>query len=137
MPGSHYPRSSVEHRSEIVAVPQFGLTGRELIRTGNFSARCAATAALTAELGEANAAHTQSPVCLNAKPPWASIAVRNTSSWAARAARMPSASFSYRRVEPSTSVNRNVTTPKEQPPSCRRHGHRAVPLETTAISRSV
>jgi hypothetical protein len=37
------------------------------IRTGNSSARCAATAALTADLGEENAAHTPSPVWLNKK----------------------------------------------------------------------
>ena len=82
------------------------------IRTGNSTARCAATAASTADLGEANAATTPSPVCLNKKPPCASIAARNTSSCAASATRMPSASFSHRRVEPSTSVNRNVTTPE-------------------------
>ena len=82
------------------------------IRTGNCSARCAATAASTAYLGEANAAHTPSPVCLNMKPPCASIAERNTSSCAASATRIPSASFSHRRVEPSTSVNRNVTSPE-------------------------
>ena len=82
------------------------------IRTGNSSARCAATAASTADLGEANAAHTPSPVCLNNQPPCASIAARNTSSWAASATRIASASVSHRRVEPSTSVNRNVTTPE-------------------------
>ena len=82
------------------------------IRTGNSSARCAAIAASTADLGDANAAHTPSPVCLNNKPPCASIAVRNTSSWAASATRIASASASHRRVEPSTSVNRNVTTPE-------------------------
>src|SRR6202044_409096 len=70
------------------------------------------TAAFTADLGEANAAHTPSPVCLNNQPPCASIAERNTSSWAASATRIPSASASHRRVEPSTSVNRNVTTPE-------------------------
>jgi hypothetical protein len=36
----------------------------------------------------------------------------HTSSWAASAARIPWASASHRRVEPSTSVNRNVTTPE-------------------------
>src|ERR1700688_1603501 len=82
------------------------------IRTGNSSARCAATAASTADLGDANAAHTPSPVCLNNQPPCASIAVRNTSSWAVSATRIASASVSHRRVEPSTSVNRNVTTPE-------------------------
>ena len=29
MPGGHHPRSAVEHRPEIVAVPQLGLTGRD------------------------------------------------------------------------------------------------------------
>jgi hypothetical protein len=82
------------------------------IRTGNSSARCAVIAASTADLGEANAAHTPSPVCLNNQPPCASIALRNTSSWAASAARIPSASASHRRVDPSTSVNKNVTTPE-------------------------
>jgi hypothetical protein len=62
------------------------------IRTGNSSFRCAATAASTADLGEANAAHTPSPVCLNSQPPCASIALRNTSSWAASASRIASAS---------------------------------------------
>src|SRR4029077_5134608 len=52
------------------------------------------------------------PVCLNNQPPCASIALRNTSSWAASATRISSASASHRRVEPSTSVNRNVTTPE-------------------------
>jgi hypothetical protein len=33
------------------------------------SARCAVIAASTADLGEANAAHTPSPVCLNNQPP--------------------------------------------------------------------
>jgi hypothetical protein len=50
--------------------------------------------------------------CLNNHPPRASIALRSTSSWAASAARIPSASASHRRVEPSTSVNKNVTTPE-------------------------
>jgi hypothetical protein len=36
------------------------------------------TAASTAERGDENTAHTPSPVCLNIKPPCASIAVRNT-----------------------------------------------------------
>ena len=63
-------------------------------------------------VGEANTAHTLSPVCLNRKPLCASIAVRNTSSWAMSAARIAGASASHRRVEPSTSVNKNVTTPE-------------------------
>jgi len=63
-------------------------------------------------VGEANTAHTLSPVCLNRKPLCASIAVRNTLSWTASAACIACASVSHRRVEPSTSVNKNVTTPE-------------------------
>jgi transposase InsO family protein len=74
------------------------------------------------DLGDANAATTPSPVWLNRKPSWDSIAMRNTSSWAARAARMPSASVSHRRVEPSISVNRNVTTPEGGAPADTRTG---------------
>jgi hypothetical protein len=43
------------------------------------------------------------------------MAERNTSSWAARAALIASASASHRRVEPSTSVNKNVTAPDGGP----------------------
>ncbi len=82
------------------------------IRAGSSNPRCAATAASTADLGEPNAAHIPSPVCLNMNPPCAAIAERNTSSWAASATRMASESASHRRVEPSISVNRNVTTPE-------------------------
>jgi hypothetical protein len=49
---------------------------------------------------------------LNNQPPCPSIAERNTSSCAARAFRIKSASASHRRVDPSTSVNKNVTTPE-------------------------
>src|ERR1700733_10546555 len=56
------------------------------------------------------------------KPPCVSIAERNTASWAANAARMAFASFSHRRVEPSTSVNRNVTTPEGGPSADTRTG---------------
>jgi hypothetical protein len=42
----------------------------------------------------------------------ARFALRNISSWTANATRIASASASHRRVEPSTSVNRNVTTPE-------------------------
>ncbi len=41
------------------------------------------------------------------------VDLRRTLSWAASAARIPSASASHRRVDPSTSVNKNVTTPEE------------------------
>jgi hypothetical protein len=51
-------------------------------------------------------------VCLNNQPPCASIALRSPESCAASATRIAVASASHRRVEPSTSVNKNVTTPE-------------------------
>src|SRR5258705_6634630 len=68
------------------------------------------------------------------------------SSWTRNAARIASASASHRRVDPSISVNRNVTTPEGAPPS--RHflgpphrpveaevsGHRAVAIPIVAIA---
>jgi hypothetical protein len=77
----------------------------------------ASSTTATADLGDANAATTPSPVWLNNNPSWASTAARNTSSCASSAARIASASDSHRRVEPSISVNRNVTTPEGGPPS--------------------
>jgi len=60
----------------------------------------------------------------------ASMAERKTSSWVASAARTPSASASHRRVEPSTSVNRNVTTPEGGPPADTRTGCHTKPTST-------
>ena len=78
-------------------------------------------------------AHTPSPVCLNSQPPCPSIAPRNTSSWAARAGRMPFASASHRRVEPSTSVNRNVTTPEGAGTPAQCHNRYAATLHIAGI----
>ena len=79
--------------------------------TGKPNPRCAVTAASIAPLPDGKAAHTPSPVCLNNQPPWPSIAARNTSSCAAKSTRIASGSVSHRRVEPSISVNKNVTVP--------------------------
>ena len=113
MPGGHHPRRTVQHRTEVIRPP----AARPRRSPAPSAPATPAPAARPPphppqHLGDANAAHTPSPVCLNMKPPCASISPRNTSSWAASAARMPSASASHRRVEPSTSVNRNVTTPE-------------------------
>ena len=89
MPGGHHPRRTIQHRTEVVA--------RHAARLRRSPAPSApATPAPAARppphppqtCGEANAAHTPSPVCLNNQPPCASIAERNTSSWAASAARI-------------------------------------------------
>ena len=63
------------------------------------------------------------PVWLNKKPSCASIEERNTSSCAIRAARIAAASASHRRVDPSISMNRNVTTPDGTPADTRTECH--------------
>ena len=63
------------------------------------------------DTGQVDAAQMPSPVCLNNQPPCASIASRSTSSCAVNAVRIASASASHRRVEPSTSANRNIYLP--------------------------
>src|SRR6516165_3066740 len=82
------------------------------MRTGNPNSRCASIAAFTADIGDAKAATKPSPVWLNKNPSYASMAVRNTLSCTTSAARIACASASHRRVDPSTSVNKNVTTPE-------------------------
>ena len=64
-----------------------------------------------------NVATTPSPVWLNRNPSYDSISVRSTSSCASSAAGIASASVSHRRVEPSISVNKKVTTPEGGPPA--------------------
>jgi hypothetical protein len=77
--------------------------------------------ACLSKFGDANAAHTVTGV-LEQPTPVALDRRAQHLSWAASAARMPSASASHRRVEPSTSVNRNVTTPEGGPPADTRKG---------------
>jgi hypothetical protein len=60
--------------------------------------------------------HTPRHRCASTTSPRAPLSPpRSTSSCAARAIRIPSESASHRRVEPSTSVNRNVTIPEGEP----------------------
>lgn len=103
--------------------------------TGSANACCAATAASMAARAEPNAAHTPSPVCLNSQPPRVSIADRRTSSWSMSAVRIASGSASHRRVEPSISVNRNVTVPEGRcSPTGRERTHRLIRPRSARIA---
>ena len=70
------------------------------------------TAAATACAGVGKAAENESPPVANTKPCSAAMASRMMRSWTARLAAIPSPSVSQRRVDPSTSVNRNVMVPE-------------------------
>ena len=112
VPGGHHPRSTIEHRTEIVPIAQLGFAGRQPHPHRQLQRPLRGHRRINRNLGEANAAHTPSPVCLNNQPPCAPIADAQHLVMGGHAARIASASASHRRVEPSTSVKRNVTTPE-------------------------
>jgi hypothetical protein len=58
-----------------------------------------------------NTAWNPSPVVFTTEPPCRATASRRISSWRANAACIASGCSSHRRVEPSMSVNKNVTVP--------------------------
>ena len=101
MPGSHHPRGPVEHRPEVVPVPQFGLTGRHPHPHRQLQRALRRDRSVNGGLRRGERGTTPSPVWLNKKPSCASIEERSTSSCATSAARIASASDSHRRVDPS------------------------------------
>ena len=76
------------------------------------SSRCAANPAAIALAARLNTAPKPSPAVENTWPPLASIALRRISSWRANAAPIASGNESHNGVDPSMSVNRNVTVPE-------------------------
>jgi len=76
------------------------------------SARCASTHAATAATGSANAAWKASPIVLKWYPPWARMAAARMALCRSSATRIVVRSRSHRRVDPSMSVNRKVTSPE-------------------------
>ena len=77
MPGGHHPRRTVQHRTEVVPVAQLCLTGRQPHPHRQLQRPLRSHRGIHRDLGEAKAAHTPSPVCLNMKPPCASIAAQH------------------------------------------------------------
>ena len=76
------------------------------------SARCASTTASSAAAASANTAKNPSPSTWSSWPPCAASAARISSRCRDRTGAQPEAPRAWtRRVEPSTSVNRNVTSP--------------------------
>ncbi len=108
----HHPRRTVKHRTEVIPLAQLGLAGRQPHPHRQLQRPLRSHRSIDRRPGRGEGgAHPVAGV-LEQKPPCASISPRSTSSWAASATRIASASASHRRVEPSTSVNRNVTTPE-------------------------
>jgi hypothetical protein len=109
--GGHHPRCTVEYRTEVIPVTQFGLAGRQPHphRQFQFALRGYGSIHRCPWWRECGA-HTIAGVL---EQPTAVRLDRFTQyvSCAAMAARMALASASHRRVDPSTSVNKNVTAP--------------------------
>src|SRR6478672_3358332 len=115
MPGGHHPRSAVERRSEVVPVAQLCLPGPNAhpqLHPTPCRDRSIDSRPRPGERGN----HALTGVA-EQKPSCTSIEERNTSSCAIRALRIASAADSHRRVDPSISVNTNVTTPEGGPPA--------------------
>src|SRR5215217_5024486 len=80
------------------------------------SSACNRRAAATASDGRLNASPKPSPAVANTYPSHASTASRTAASCTLSDADIPSGSAGQHRVEPSTSVNKNVTVPDGRAP---------------------
>ena len=116
----HQPRGTVQRRcrsSRRRAAPPRRCAGPSAPATAPSrprlvaSARCAVDRAPTARVRASRTPRDPSPVVFTTCPPCAAIASRRISSWRASAACIASGCSSHRRVEPSRSVNKNVTVP--------------------------
>ena len=113
MPGGHHPRGAVEHRAEIVPVAQLGLTGRDAHPHRQLRAPLRRDRRVDRRPRRRERRdHTITGVAEQEAVVRLDRGRASTSSCAASAARIASASASHRRVDPSISVNRNVTTPE-------------------------
>ena len=107
----HHPRGPVEHCAEVVVSTQFGLTGGDAHAHRQFQRPLRGDGGVDGGARRSECrAHTVTGV-LEHQPSCVSTVSRSTWSCASSAARIASASASQRRVEPSISVNRKVTTP--------------------------
>ena len=95
------------------------------MRTGSSSMSCASRAASSARAPDQNTAPTPSPVCLNTRPPCASMTRCRTRSWSANAVAIETGSSRHRCVDASMSVNKIVTVRARRQPCDRERGSSA------------
>jgi len=141
MAGGHHPRSSVEHRAEVVPVAPLGLPGRDphphrqlqlpLCRDRGVDRR--SRRGKRGNHAVTGMAEQETVVRL--------IEERSTSSCAITDVRIAAASASHRRVDPSISVNRNVTTPdgavaRSADTSAESHNRQLLPRTSADPARS-
>ena len=110
--GRHHPCRTIERRTEIVAASQLCFAGRDAHPDRQLECPLRGYRRIDrSPRRRERGAHTVAGV-LEQPAAVRLDRVTDTSSWAASATRIPSASASHRRVEPSMSVNRNVTAPE-------------------------
>jgi hypothetical protein len=85
--------------------------GKPLGQAASSSFRCTSIAAAIARPAEAKAMAKESPAVLKMYPLTRSASARMASSWSRNDSSIASGRASHDRVEPSTSVIRNVTVP--------------------------
>ena len=113
--GGHRPSGAVEHGSEVVPVAQLSLPSRQSQPHRQLNCSLRRDRGLDRRHRRGERRHHAVTRVAEQVPPCSSIAMRNTSSCLTSATRTAAASDSHRRVEPSISVNRNVTPPKVGP----------------------
>ena len=135
MPGGHHPRRTIEHRTEIVPSAQLGFAGRQphphrQLQRPLRGHRRIHRRSWRRERG----AHAVTGVL---EQPAAVPLDRRAQHLVVGGQRLPhpSASASHRRVEPSTSVNRNVTTPEGAGTSAECHNEPCSTLNITGRPR--
>jgi len=112
MPGSHHSRHTIEHHAEVVTLPQLGFAGRNPHPDGQSEIALSGNRRVQRRSRRRECrAHTVAGVLEQPAPMRLD---RLTQHLVVGGKRGPhaTASASHRRVEPSTSVNRNVTTPE-------------------------
>ena len=113
MPGGHHPRRAVEHRPEVVPVPQFGLTGRQPHPHRQLQRPLRRDRSINRRPRRRERRHHTVAGMAEQKPVVrVNRAAQHLIVCGTSATRIASASASHRRVDPSISVNKNVTTPK-------------------------
>ena len=131
-------RGPVDRSAEVVAIAFDGFAGvrarsapRPCTLSGHGSSnipRCTARAAAAASAGRLNTLNVESPspFDLSSTPPWLVTAAPTNRSWRSRQSLIRSGTTSHNRVEPTTSLRRNVMSPDGSSASPGACGQRAV-----------
>ena len=115
MPGRHDPHPTIQRLPEVVPVALVGRSGVEAHSDRQPQPGASLDRRAQCCDGSENAAANPSPPEANTYPPW--LRIVDKSSWSCSASDTPiESSCSHSAVDPSMSVNRNVTVPDGRTP---------------------